>query len=71
MEDKYHTDFLFAQPSFVSGAARTLDMFATFNKYNISGTPEEADMRALESDWAIVGQDFSKAFQEAVERKKR
>ena len=59
MSDKYSTDFLFAQPSFLSGAARTMDAFATFDRYNTSDTPTEADMRAIASDWGMVGQDLS------------
>ena len=36
--------------------------------YNISATPEEADARAIASDWRVVGQDLVRAV-EAVKSK--
>jgi hypothetical protein len=55
-----HTDFLFAQPSFLVGVARVLDLGGTLSahSYNESRSPSEADARAIESDWAVVGQDM-------------
>jgi hypothetical protein len=55
------TDALFARPSFVSGAARALDLGGTFDDYNRSRSPEDADVRALHSDWMAVGADMQKA----------
>lgn len=54
------TDFLFASPSFWTGAARTLDLWATLERYsyNISRTPADADAWAVENDWRVVGQDL-------------
>ena len=61
MGKKAQTDFLFAQPSFGSGAARTLDLWGTFDDYNRSETPAEADAAAIAADWYVVGQDLSDA----------
>jgi hypothetical protein len=58
MEKKVNTDFLFAQPSFASGAARIFDLWGQFDDYNISETPLEADTKAIASDWLLVGQDI-------------
>jgi hypothetical protein len=55
------TDALFARPSFVSGAARALDLGGTFDDYNRSRNEEDADARALKGDWAAVGSDMQKA----------
>ena len=56
------SDFLFAQPSFLRGVARIVDLAGTFNKaYNRSFTGEEADARALYSDWTMVAQDLGDA----------
>lgn len=55
------TDFLFAQPSFASGVARTLDLWGTLDDYNFSETNLEADEKAIAADWIIVGQDLSEA----------
>ena len=51
----------FANPSFVSGFARALDLGATFNEYHRDHTPEEADYWALWNDWYAVGDDLSYA----------
>jgi hypothetical protein len=54
-------DFLFARPSFTRGMAAALDMGATLSVFNESKTPEEADARALRSDWIAVGKDILNA----------
>jgi hypothetical protein len=61
MNSKVKSDFLFAQPSFASGAARVLDMWGQFDDYNRTETTLEADARAIAADWLIVGQDLSDA----------
>jgi hypothetical protein len=58
------SDFLFAQPSFASGFARTLDLFGQFDRYNSSSTPAEADTKALAADWFVVGQDIVDAIEQ-------
>ena len=60
------TDTLFAHPSFVSGAARVLDLGGTFDGYNRSRSEEDADMRALQGDWAAVGSDMQKEIDAAT-----
>ena len=63
MSSKIKSGFLYADPSFLSGASRTLDLFGVYDAYNASQTPQEADARALAADWIVTGQDI----QEAVE----
>ena len=53
--------FLFAEPDFISGMCRVLDLGSTLNEYNASLTPEQADLRASRSDWIVVGQDLRSA----------
>lgn len=62
------TGFLFAGPSIWSGAARLLDLGCTFNVYNYSPTDEEADAKAVYSDWLMVGNDIRNAFQHHEQR---
>lgn len=59
MGNKVKSDFLFAQPSLSSGAARVFDLFGQFDEYNESATPLEADAKAIAADWLIVGQDIA------------
>jgi hypothetical protein len=61
--------FLFANPGFLLGIASALDMGGTLVEYNISRTPQEADARAIASDWAITGKDIVTAFKNFVEEK--
>jgi len=55
-ERDVRTDFLFARPTFWSGVGRLLDLWGKFDVYNTSRSPEEADARAIYSDWRVVGQ---------------
>ena len=50
------SSFLFAEPSFVEGMSRVLDLGGTLNVYNVSPTGKQADSRALYADWRAVGQ---------------
>jgi hypothetical protein len=59
------TDYLFAQPSFLSGAARVFDMGATLDDYNTSPTGEYADAVALLNDFRAIGSDLVAAMGEA------
>jgi hypothetical protein len=58
-----HSDFLVSMPSFLRGAGRIGDLFASSShfSYNESATPEQADARAIAHDWAQVGQDLARA----------
>jgi hypothetical protein len=62
--NKVRSDFLFAKPSFISGAARVLDLYGIYDAYNASSTEREADYKALVSDWHMVGQDIFNAMEQ-------
>ena len=49
---------LYAQPSFIEGMARNLDILNTLRAYNESPTEAEADIDALKNDWRAVGHDL-------------
>jgi hypothetical protein len=57
------TGFMFGNPSFASGAARVLDIMGTFDDYNVSSSPQEADQNALTADWIAVGHDIYRAIE--------
>jgi hypothetical protein len=61
--DKVKTGFLFADPSFASGAARSLDLWGQFDAYNESESGEEADAKAIAADWILVGEDIQAAIE--------
>jgi hypothetical protein len=58
------SDFLLSTPSFASGAARLIDWYSFYDRYNSSPTGYEADYKALLSDWYVVGQDISSAIRQ-------
>lgn len=55
------TLFLCANSSWLHGAARVLDLGGTFDAYNSSESSDEADAKALSSDWSIMGEDLQGA----------
>lgn len=59
--------FLFANSSRLFGVARTLDLFALFDRYNVSLTPAQADWLALQHDAAQVYQDVWAAYAECID----
>ncbi len=60
------SDFLFVRPSFVKGMGRAIDVFGCLDSYNISRTPEEADARAIYSDWVALSKDVGKALDQVL-----
>jgi hypothetical protein len=62
------SDYLFAQPSFLTGMGRVLDLGGVFDEYNTSETEAEAESKAMLSDWAAVGQDLADAMGTVAEQ---
>jgi hypothetical protein len=54
---------LFSIPSFWRGLAASIDIGNTLTIYNDSETAEEADYKAIYSDWSAVGGDIRYAMQ--------
>lgn len=52
---------LHSRPSFFEGVARLFDFSGFLNQYDYSNSGEEADYRALRSDWQEVGEDIRRA----------
>ena len=49
---------LYANPSFIEGASRVLDIGCTLDCYNMDLPSDQLDLLAIHSDWLTVGQDF-------------
>lgn len=58
MRSMHYGMLLFANPSFLGGVARTLDIGGTFDSYNDAPSSDEADFDAIASDWYAVGADL-------------
>lgn len=52
------TIFLFYNPGLLNGVARLYDFTGSFDSYNESATPKQADAVALYADWAAVGDEL-------------
>ena len=55
------SSLLYAMPSFASGMARGVDLFGSFDSYNVSGSDESADAAAIAQDWRVLGDDMRSA----------
>ncbi|TSC83528.1 MAG: hypothetical protein G01um101417_511 [Parcubacteria group bacterium Gr01-1014_17] len=55
MKRFYISNRLFAEPSFVEGMARVLDIGGTLQRYN---TEHDPDAIAIKNDWRAVGDDL-------------
>ena len=55
------TDFLFAEPNFISGFGSAFDLGGTMMMFNNASSPNEADALALANDWALVNKDAREA----------
>ena len=60
----YRSGRLFIQPSFFEGASRVFDVLGNQDIYNEDQSPQEADTKALFSDWASVGDHLVLATEE-------
>ena len=53
------------KPSFLSGFSSILDFEDLIERYNASATTQEADTRAITSDWEATGVDMRNSISEA------
>lgn len=62
------TDFLFADNSFLIGMSQAIDLGATRKNrtYNFSVSSEEADQKALQADWYVIGQNMKEAYEKVT-----
>ncbi len=58
---KLKSDFLFSKSTFWDGIASVLNLPGNYYEFNTSKSPEEADKKALISDWENVGEDIRQA----------
>ncbi len=59
---RYRSDFLFTRPSFIVGAGSVLNIAGRYYPFNYSESAWEADLKAIESDWGIAGEDIQRAY---------
>jgi hypothetical protein len=60
---QYQTSFLFPKLSFLSGMGSVFNLAGNYYNFNYSDTPAEADSKALENDWGVIGEDLSETME--------
>jgi|Laugrespbdmm15sn_2_1035079.scaffolds.fasta_scaffold241259_1 hypothetical protein len=64
---KYTSTFLLPKTSFWTGVSSILNISGgNTSLFNSADSGEEADLKALRSDWGVVGQDFEMALEKAL-----
>lgn len=58
---KYRTTFLLPKNDFWIGFGSVLNIAGNYFDYNYSNSDNDADRKALFSDWFMVGNDFNKS----------
>jgi len=69
-QKRYNTGFLFSTPSFLSGAGTVLNLAGNFYEFNSSDSGFEADQKAIENDFRMIGQDIYDVVEKIKEDKK-
>lgn len=55
---KFRTDFLLPKNNFFVGLGSVLNLAGSYFEYEYSKSANEADLKALTSDWGNVGEDM-------------
>jgi hypothetical protein len=63
---KHRTDHLFTKRNFWTGLSSILNVFGGDKKFNTSRSSQEADIKALRSDWEMIGQDFKESMSKTL-----
>jgi len=53
--------YLFAEPSFIEGISRVLDLGGNLQAYNEASSSLKADKEAIGRDWQVVGEDIKQS----------
>lgn len=52
------TGFLFSETNFWRGVGSVLNVCGNYYEFNVSSSDDEADIKALSSDWYNIGKDI-------------
>ena len=61
------TDFLIPKRSFFTGLT-TINLVGNTAKFNTSKSQEEADSKAIHSDWKMIGIDIKRKYVEDIKK---
>jgi hypothetical protein len=69
-QKRYTSGFLFSSPSFLSGAGTVINLAGNFYEFNSFDSGFEADEKAIENDFRMIGQDICDVIEKIKEDKK-
>ena len=58
---RHKTNILFPRTSTIVGMGSLMNVAGNYFEFNYSESGEDADKKAVESDWAMIGQDIEDA----------
>lgn len=58
---RYKTNMLFPRPSILIGVGSVFNISGNYFSFNYSKSNEAADLKALENDFGVVGNDIKRA----------
>jgi hypothetical protein len=67
MDRHAYTDFLLPRSSFLIGVGSVMNIRGQTFSYNVSESPAQADMLALQSDWQVIGDDLREVINGVVD----
>jgi len=59
--NKHKTTILFPRTSAIVGMGSIFNIVGNYFEFNYSESGEDADRKAIESDWSMIGQDIEDA----------
>jgi hypothetical protein len=65
---RYKTNILFPRTSTIVGMGSLLNIGGNYFEFNYSKSGEDADAKAFESDWAMIGQDIEDAINKTSDK---
>jgi hypothetical protein len=60
------TDFLFPKRNVLTGFSNVFSISGETTEFNKSNSGEEADSKAIRSDWEMIGNDLKEAIKKVV-----
>jgi len=60
-KSSFYTDFLFSRTNYLIGAGSIIALMGNYYEFNYSKSSKDADIRAIRSDWRIIGNELREA----------
>lgn len=65
---RYKTNRLFHRASFIGGIGSIINVAGNYYDFNYTGSGEEADIKAIENDWGMIGDDIRQSVKKITKK---